>query len=75
MFDSPFEFCGVCGEYVLLDQTQKECAREHLCSGAVACPLRRIFTGIDFAPPAAAAQRPADPAPGRGRPAARRHKA
>lgn len=49
MFDSPFEFCPVCRAYVLLDQTQRECAREHGCENAGACPLRRVFVGIDFA--------------------------
>jgi hypothetical protein len=56
MFDSPFEFCRVCGGYVLLDQTQRECAAEHRCRG-VACQLLRCFTGRDFRPaplPAAA---------------------
>ena len=49
MFDSPFEFCPVCRAYVLLDQTRRECAREHGCADEAACPLRRVFTGIDFA--------------------------
>jgi len=31
MFDSPFEFCSVCRQYVLLDQTEPQCAREHAC--------------------------------------------
>ena len=26
MFDSPFGFCEVCKQYVLLDQTKRECA-------------------------------------------------
>ena len=49
MFDSPFEFCQRCREFVLLDQTQRECAREHRCRDASGCPLRRFFTGIEFA--------------------------
>ncbi len=49
MFDSPFEFCALCREYVLLDQTQKQCAREYACAPATLCPLDRFFTGIDFA--------------------------
>jgi hypothetical protein len=78
MFDSPFEFCKRCREYVLLDQTQRECMREHHCAEGSGCPLRRYFTGIEFArdgegatdpgarkPHGAAAQRP---------PAARRPK-
>jgi len=46
MFDSPFEYCGVCKHYVLLDQTQRQCACEHRCK--VACPLQQAFTGIEF---------------------------
>lgn len=46
MFDSPFEFCPLCGEYVLLDQTQRQCAREHACK--CACPLRPFFTGMEI---------------------------
>jgi hypothetical protein len=49
MFDSPFEFCSVCRQYVLLDQTQVQCSHEHGCGGSVACPLARYFTGVDFA--------------------------
>jgi len=48
MFDSPFEFCSVCRQYVLLDQTQAQCAREHACGSKVACPLARYFAGVDF---------------------------
>ena len=47
MFDSPFTCCPVCGEMVLLDQTQRECAAEHCC-GDGKCPLAEIFSGIDF---------------------------
>ena len=48
MFDSPIDHCPVCGQMVLLDQTQVECAREHSCSADVSCPLQNYFTGIDF---------------------------
>ena len=48
MFDSPIEHCPVCGQMVILDQTQVECAREHDCGIEVPCPLQRYFTGIDF---------------------------
>jgi hypothetical protein len=48
MFDSPIERCPVCGEMVLLDQTQCECSREHHCSKDTVCPLGKYFTGIDF---------------------------
>jgi len=47
MFDSPFEYCSVCAQYVLLDQTQRQCAREHGCRGS--CPLQALFTGHEFA--------------------------
>ena len=49
MFDSPFEFCPVCKAYVVLDQTLRECAREHQCHDVSKCPLQRFFTGIEFA--------------------------
>ena len=48
MFGSPFEYCSVCKEYVLLDQTHRECAREHRCADDSKCPLRRFFVGIEF---------------------------
>lgn len=48
VFDSPFGHCQVCGETVLLDQTPRECAREHRCRKDVVCPLEKYFTGIDF---------------------------
>ena len=48
MFDSPIDKCPVCGQMVLLDQTQFECAREHHCSSDTVCPLMKYFTGIDF---------------------------
>lgn len=48
MLDSPFEFCTACRQYVLLDQTQRQCAREHGCAEPAKCPLRRYFTGIAF---------------------------
>ena len=48
MFDSPFEYCTVCRGYVLLDQTHRECVREHGCDSVAKCPLQRFFTGIEF---------------------------
>ena len=48
MFDSPFEYCPVCRTYVLLDQTDRQCAREHSCAAMMKCPLRRFFTGMEF---------------------------
>ena len=48
MFDSPIEPCPVCGQMVLLDQTRRECAREHGCHPDTPCPLLKYFTGIDF---------------------------
>ena len=44
LFDSPFEVCSVCDEYVFLDQTQRQCAREHHCEN-IKCPLARFFVG------------------------------
>ena len=44
MFDSPFEFCKVCKEYVLLDQTLRQCAREHRCADP-AVPPAPLFHG------------------------------
>ena len=47
--DSPLEVCPRCGKYVLLDETQKECAQEHHCSCAPGeCPLAGYFSGTDF---------------------------
>jgi hypothetical protein len=48
MLDSPFDYCKVCRGYVLLDQTHRECVREHGCVNVFECPLRRLFTGIEF---------------------------
>jgi len=48
LIDSPFEICSVCDEYVFLDQTQKQCAREHHCEH-VHCPLKRYFVGHEVA--------------------------
>jgi hypothetical protein len=42
-FDSPFERCSVCNSYVVLDQTQRECAEEHQCVSE-RCPLMSFFT-------------------------------
>ena len=47
MFDSPFAYCPLCGEMVLLDQTRRECAAEHGC-GERECPLGGCFSGYDF---------------------------
>lgn len=47
LFDSPFEICPVCAEYVLLDQTKRQCAREHHCE-RLECPLERFFTGREM---------------------------
>ncbi len=78
MFDSPFEFCSVCQGYVLLDQTQRECAGEHGCRDPSVCPLRRIFTGLDFASARTGTERAPLPKPRAGsaprRPSGRRSK-
>ena len=44
--DSPFELCLICNKYVLMDQTYKECRREHRCEN-VQCPLMQYFLGVD----------------------------
>lgn len=47
-FDSPIERCSVCKSYVLMDQTQEECAREHQCGRGTDCPLKRYFEGAKY---------------------------
>lgn len=42
--DSPIGRCEAVREMVLLDETQKECAREHGCPEGRACPLQGWFT-------------------------------
>lgn len=48
MFDSPIGLCPLQRTMVLLDQTQRECAREHGCEDVERCPLEGCFTGYDF---------------------------
>lgn len=45
MFDSPFDYCPLHKEMVLLDQTVEECAREHGCADSGKCPLYKQFMG------------------------------
>ena len=47
MFDSPFHFCDRCAQYVVLDQSRRECARERGCRVAT-CPLERYFVGAGY---------------------------
>ncbi|TCO81254.1 hypothetical protein EV699_10996 [Plasticicumulans lactativorans] len=61
-FDSPFERCPVCNEYVLLDCTQVECAKEHHCAVGQKCPLLRYFEGKAFVAGAVGPQRMEDDA-------------
>ncbi|HWQ40376.1 MAG TPA: hypothetical protein VNM24_17490 [Burkholderiales bacterium] len=49
MFDSPLHYCPVCRQYVALDQSQPECAREHGCSPRQPCPLAHLFRAPDSA--------------------------
>jgi hypothetical protein len=52
------EHCNVCKQYVRLDQTQQDCAREHRCQ-SVNCPMQQYF---HFAPePKAGSTGPAQP--------------
>lgn len=43
-FDSPVARCEAVREMVLLDETQRECAREHDCPPGRKCPLAGCFT-------------------------------
>lgn len=38
MFDSPLDWCKVCKEWIALDQTVEECARQHRCRDRE-CPM------------------------------------
>ena len=44
MFNSPLHYCPLCRQYVALDQSQSECAREHDCSPEQPCPLAHLFS-------------------------------
>ena len=57
MFASPFEHCAHCGQCVLLDQTQRECAAEQQCKIEL-CPFAKYFTGMEIEPVSAARCRP-----------------
>ena len=46
-FDSPVYRCEGCGEFVLLDQTVRECSEEHHCEAAD-CPVLKFFEGKEF---------------------------
>lgn len=48
MLDSPFAYGPVCRAYVLLDQTHRQCGREHSCVAVPKCPRRRFLTGMEF---------------------------
>lgn len=40
--------CTVAQTYVLIDQTQKQCAEEHDCSPDTKCPLDGCFVEDNF---------------------------
>ncbi|TAK87520.1 MAG: hypothetical protein EPO20_04265 [Betaproteobacteria bacterium] len=42
MFDSPLDWCKVCKDWVALDQTVEECARQHRCH-ARECPMLALL--------------------------------
>lgn len=44
--DSPIGRCEAVKEMVLLDETQRECAREHGCPPGRDCPLEGCFARI-----------------------------
>lgn len=50
MFDSPMEFCPICGQMVVLDQAKAECGRKQGCSSDAECPLQSYFAGSDADP-------------------------
>lgn len=43
-FDSPLARCEAVREWILTDETQAECAREHDCPPDFKCPLCAYFT-------------------------------
>ena len=47
MFNSPLHYCSVCGQYVALDQSRRECAHEHGCPPEQPCPLAHLFSVED----------------------------
>ncbi len=47
LIDSPFEICPVCEEYVFLDQTYRQCAREHHC-GKHGVPVATFLVGREM---------------------------
>lgn len=44
--DSPIGRCEAVKEMVLLDETQRECAREHACPPGRECPLEGCFAPV-----------------------------
>ena len=42
MFNSPMHYCKVCKQYVALDRSAEECAREHGCN-VKSCPSADLF--------------------------------
>jgi hypothetical protein len=44
--DSPIGRCEAVREMVLLDETQRECAREHDCPPGRECPLEDCFAQV-----------------------------
>jgi len=49
-FDSPLARCEKCGQFVLMDQTVRECADEHRCD-ARECPTAKFFEGAEVPSP------------------------
>ncbi len=50
MFDSPMEYCAVCGAMVTLAQNVAECQRKEGCGMEQACPLEKYFSDVDGGP-------------------------
>jgi hypothetical protein len=43
MYNSPLYFCHACKQYVALDQSKEDCAKEPQCV-VDPCPLAHLFT-------------------------------
>lgn len=47
-FDAPISRCEAMKTIVVTDQTQAQCAREHVCPPDTVCPLCECFSGVDW---------------------------
>lgn len=51
MFNSPLGHCVPTADYVELDQTQEDCAKQHRCHKSTTCPLSSCFCDPGAKPP------------------------